>query len=181
MKIKALLSLIIVSAFVTLYALAADVWKTKSEESYVNFEVSSTFGKVHGKIPGMEAQIIFNEKDLANSSFKATNHPKNLDTDNKKRDKHLKSNDYLDVEKYPLIQFVSKKIEKTDQGFSVTGDLTIKETTKELTFPFTFDNQGSKGIFKGNFDINRTDFHVGGQGKMAGHIIHIEVVTVVEK
>jgi polyisoprenoid-binding protein YceI len=181
MKFKAVVVLITIFVVVSLFAMAADVWRTKSDESYVTFEVNSTFGHVDGKIPGIEATIVFSENDLENSSFNATNQPKNLDTDNKKRDKHLRSDDYLDVERFPLIRFVSKKIEKTDQGFSVTGDLTIKETTKEITFPFTFENQGNRGIFKGKFDINRTDYHVGGQGKMAGHIIKIGVVTVVEK
>lgn len=181
MNFKSVFILAILFAAASLFAFAADVWRTKSEESYVTFEANSTFGSVDGKIPGIEASIVFSENDLENSSFIATNQPKNLDTDNKKRDKHLRSDDYLDVEKFPLIQFVSKKIEKAEQGFSVTGDLTIKETTKEITFPFTFENQGNRGVFKGNFTINRTDFHVGGQGKMAGHNIKIGVVTVVEK
>lgn len=167
--------------FVSFLVLAAEIWKTKTDESYVNFTTRGSFGKVHGKITGLNGEIKFNEQDLENSSFKAWVEAGTLDTDNKKRDKHLKSSDFLDVPKFPSIRFNSKKISKTEAGFEVTGDLTLKETTKEITFPFTFDNQGSRGVFRGSLSINRRDFNVGGKTKLAGDNIHIEVVTVVEK
>src|SRR5690554_5349493 len=105
---------------VSLLAFAADAWKRKVEESFISFDARSAVGRVHGKIPGLQAEIKFSENDLINSSFNAWLSPEKLDTENKKRDNHLRSEDFLDVLKYPAIKFVSKKIVKTDSGFEVT-------------------------------------------------------------
>jgi polyisoprenoid-binding protein YceI len=102
--------------FVSFLVLASQIWKTKTDESYVNFTARSTFGKVHGKIKGLQAEIKFDEKDLENSSFKAWVESGTLDTDNKKRDNHLKSPDFLDVAKYPSVKFDSRKISKTESA-----------------------------------------------------------------
>src|SRR5690606_38510675 len=115
-RIKYLLLSLCVLA--TLYVMAAEIWKTKTEASYVDFTGKSLIGKANGKISGIDATIKFSKDDLKNSSFTATIKPANLNTDNKKRDDHLKSADFLDVEKYPTIKFTSKKIEKTEKGFS---------------------------------------------------------------
>ncbi|MBX9850570.1 MAG: YceI family protein [Cytophagaceae bacterium] len=159
----------------------AEAWKIKSDESYVNFSARSAFTRVHGKIPGIQGEIKFSEEDLAGSKFNASLEPASLNTENGKRDRHLKSADFLDVEKFPKIKFVSKKIEKTGNGYSVTGDLTVKDVTKEISFPFTFENQGNRGIFKGSFAINRQKYHVGGSTKLAGDNINIDITTVAEK
>lgn len=172
--------LMAIGVLITLYVFAADVWKVKSEESHISFSAKSTFTRVHGKIRGIKGDIKFSESDLAGSRFNVSVEPKNLDTDNNKRDKHLRSADFLDVEKYSKIKFKSKKIEKTETGFSVTGDLTIKDVTKEISFPFTFENQNTNGIFRGNFAINRREYNVGSKTKLAGDIIDIEIVTLVE-
>ena len=68
-----------------------------------------------------------------------------------------KAKAFFDAEKYPLIHFVSYKIEKTTTGYVATGKLTIKETTKDVAIPFTFEGSSNEGTFKGNFEINRTD------------------------
>jgi len=88
-----------------------------------------------------------------------------ITTKNNDRDKHLRSADFFDTEKHPVIVFESTKIEKkSDTEFKVTGDLTIKEVTKsiivELDFPGTmkdpWGNQKAGIIVNGK--INRTDF-----------------------
>ena len=159
----------------------AEAWKIKSEESYIDFSARSTFTRVHGKIPGIQGEIKFSEDDLAGSKFNATLEPATLNTGNGKRDRHLKSADFLDVEKFPKIKFTSKKIEKSGDGYAVTGDLTIKDVTKEITFPFTFANHGNRGVFKGSFAINRREYNVGGKTKLAGDNINIDITTVAEK
>jgi polyisoprenoid-binding protein YceI len=172
--------LMAIGMLITLYVFGADIWRVKSDESQIAFSARSTFTRVHGKIPGITGDIRFSENDLNGSWFNMSVEAKNLDTDNKKRDNHLRSADFLDVEKFPLIKFKSKSISKSETGFSVTGDLTIKDVTKEISFPFSFENQGSRGIFKGSFSINRREYHVGKKTRLAGDIINIDIVTVVE-
>jgi polyisoprenoid-binding protein YceI len=167
--------------FQIVYSQSAEEWNINANESYTDFAARSAFGKVHGKIPGVNGEIVFSESDLKNSHFDTTIEPAKLNTNNGKRDKHLRSADFLDVEKYPQIKFVSKKIEKTGDGYQVTGNLTLKDVTKEIVFPFTFENQGNKGIFRGSFTINRRDYNVGGKTKLAGDAINLDIVTVVQK
>lgn len=159
----------------------AQEWKINTNASYVNFTARAITGKVHGKISGVQGEIKFSEDDPENSSFHTWVEPGTLDTDNHKRDKHVKSSDYMDVGVYPKIAFQSKKIWKDSTGYMVTGDLTIKDVTREVTFPFTFEDQGNTGIFKGSFTLNRLDYHIGEKTKMMGEIIDVEIVTQVQK
>lgn len=152
-----------------------------TDESLVNITAKGAFGKVHGKIPGIRGEILFNEKDLENSYFNVFLTSSNLNTKNRKRDRHLKSSDFLNVEDYPTFKFRSKKIEKSENGYTVHGDLTIKETTQSVSIPFTYENQANKGIFKGLFSINRKEYGVGGDSKLVGDKIDIDIVTAIKK
>ena len=89
-----------------------------------------------------------------------------IDTDNQKRDGHLKSADFFDVGKYPEITFQSKKIEKTGKNsYAVTGELTIKKVKKTITLTGEMSGPieafGSKRIgFSAIGTINRQDFGI---------------------
>ena len=89
-----------------------------------------------------------------------------IDTDNQKRDGHLKSADFFDVGKYPEITFQSKKIEKTGKNsYEVTGELTIKKVKKTITLTGEMSGPieafGSKRIgFSAIGTINRQDFGI---------------------
>ena len=90
-----------------------------------------------------------------------------VDTRNADRDGHLKSGDFFDIEKYPTITFKSTSIEAIDaDSIEITGDLTIKDVTKQVTVPFEFtgaatDPFGNERIgFEGRTEVNRRDFHL---------------------
>ena len=59
-----------------------------------------------------------------------------IDSGNADRDAHLKSADFFDVERYPTMRFTSKRIERSGDGYKVTGDLTIKDVTKEVALDY---------------------------------------------
>ena len=95
--------------------------------------VRGDFGKVSGTVK-------LDEKDLTKSSVDATIDASSIDTRVEKRDQHLKSPDFLDVEKYPTITFKSTKVEPGAEGhYNVTGNLTLHGVTK----PVTLDVEGS--------------------------------------
>ena len=79
----------------------------------------------------------------------------------------LEKEEWLALAAHPLATFQSGKVEALPDGsYQVTGDLSIKGTTKEITVPFTFTEEGDKGIFEGSFTFQRADFGVGeGQWK----------------
>jgi polyisoprenoid-binding protein YceI len=93
------------------------------------------------------------------------------------RNSDLKKEKYFNAEKYPVISFKSKSIEKTEKGFKAEGTLTMKDVSKPVTIPFTFTANGNDGVFKGDFDINREDFSIGSKGGSIGNkvSIHLEV------
>jgi len=90
-----------------------------------------------------------------------------VDTRNEQRDGHLRTNDFLDIEKFPTITFTSTEIKHLGgNDFEVTGDLTIKDVTKPVTLPLEFqgaatDPFGNQRIgFEGSTTIVRSDFGV---------------------
>ena len=109
-----------------------------------------------------------------------------IDTRNADRDGHLRSNDFFDMEKYPDITFQSTAVKPVDAThFDVTGDLTVKETTKPVTIPLEFtgsavDPFGNHRIgFEGSTEINRKDWGVNWNAALeAGGLLVSEKVTL---
>ena len=87
-----------------------------------------------------------------------------IDTRVDARDNHLRSADFFDVDKYPTLRFVSTKATRTDDGYTLTGDLTIKGVTRPVTLSVTEEGAGidpwgnSKSAFSATGKINRSDF-----------------------
>jgi polyisoprenoid-binding protein YceI len=101
--------------------------------------VRGNFGKVSGTVN-------YDPKDPSRSSANIQIDPASIDTRNEKRDTHLKSADFFDVQKCPEMNFKSTKVEKAgDKHYKVTGDLTMHCTTK----PVTLDVEGVNGPVKG--------------------------------
>jgi polyisoprenoid-binding protein YceI len=164
-----------------LLLLAPEAWTVDSAASKINFSVHGPFGTVHGTLSGLEATVQFSEKDPEGGSMKARIPVKTIQTGNGKRDKDLCNEEtWFNVAKYPDITFVSHKFAKTGNGYSVSGDLTIKGVVKPATIPFTFVANGAGGVFKGSFTLNRNDFGLGKSG-MVGDVVTISLEVAVKK
>ncbi len=112
---------------------------------------------VKGSLSDLNGTIIFDENDLNSSSFDVNANTATINTGSEKRDEHLKSEDFFFVKNYPSIRFKSTSIKATNGTYQAIGNLTILETTKEITIPFTFENN----VFSGSFSINRLDYNLG--------------------
>ena len=177
MKLKELLT--ISALFVTLSP--STNWKVDTANSKIDFTIKGIFGTVHGSFTGLEATIQFSEKDLNSSSMTASIDAKSVSTGNSLRNSDLRNKEeWFNTDKYPRINFKSKKFEKTGDGFKVIGDLTIKDVTKPVEIPFTFADKDGSGVFKGQFTIQRTDFHLGTPGGTVGSVATI-MLTVPAK
>ncbi|HEV7206689.1 MAG TPA: YceI family protein [Jatrophihabitans sp.] len=123
--------------------------------------------KVRGNFNEFEGATTIDGTDPSKSSVSVTAQVASIDTRNSMRDDHLRTNDFLDVEKFPTISFVSTSIAH-DGGndFQVTGDLTIKDVTKSVTIPLEFqgaakDPFGNDRIgFEGSTQIVRSEYGV---------------------
>lgn len=148
----------------------------------VNFVIDGMFGKdVRGTISGFTSEIQFYPDDLPRSTIRAKINPATIDTDNKKRDSHLKTSDFLDVEKFPGISFASKRFRQVGEYFVVEGDLTLKDITKTITIPFEFITRGDSAVFNGDFNINRLDYNVGKKSMFMGNDVRIHLNIPVGK
>lgn len=90
-----------------------------------------------------------------------------IDTRNSQRDEHLRGNDFLAMAEYPQITFTSTGVKQSgDDTFEVTGDLSIKGVTHEITVPFEFEGAatdpfGNERVgFEGSVTINRKDYRI---------------------
>ncbi|AYY12247.1 polyisoprenoid-binding protein [Actinobacteria bacterium YIM 96077] len=123
--------------------------------------------KVRGSFNDFSGSLTIDGDNPEQSSAQVTIKAVSIDTRNEQRDGHLRTNDFLDVEKYPEITFVTTGIRQTgDETFEVTGDLTIKDVTRSVTIPFEYGGSAIDpfGNFRLGFDgsvtVNRHDFNV---------------------
>ena len=110
-------------------------WKLDPAHTLVEFSAKHLMiTTVKGRITDIEGVIYSDEKDLKNSSVEATLKAVSLDTRTDQRDQHLRSADFLDVERYPDILFKSIRVEAgTDRDmFNVVGELTIRDKSREI-------------------------------------------------
>ena len=126
-----------------------------------NAQVKFTMGHTKGFFTGVKGDISFDKTDLANSYFNCTIDVATVNTGSEGRDEHLRTADFFDVSKFPVMTFRSTKVERDLNGFVATGNLTIKDSTKEIHIPFTFEDNNGKGVFKGSAIIDRNDYGVG--------------------
>ena len=124
---------------------------------------------VRGEFSGITGTVVFDPENPANSKVDATIDATTIHTRDEQRDQHLKSADFLDVEKFPKITFASKKVAPVGGGeWKVTGDLTIHGVTKEVVLdvegpaPEARDPWGNvkTGLSASN-KLNRKDFGLG--------------------
>lgn len=154
----------ILLVFITTFSIAYSGYSQTidTSQSVVEFAVKNLgFNKVKGTIKGMAGTVVFNPEDLSKAQFNTSIQVATIKTGNKKRDKHLRSEDFFEVEKFPVIRFESQKVEKTAEGYSTTGTLTIKDVSKSVQIPFTVGQSGNKMTLTGTLMINRKAYNVG--------------------
>lgn len=102
--------------------------------SSVSFSIKHMMiAKVHGGFEKISGSLNYDAQNPSNSQVEATIDAASINTREPQRDTHLKSPDFFDVEKYPTLNFRSKRIEKDGDELKVIGDLTIHGVTKEVT------------------------------------------------
>jgi polyisoprenoid-binding protein YceI len=120
--------------------------------------------KVRGRFTDFDGQIVIGEAP-EDSSVDVTINTASVDTSDEKRDGHLRGEDFLDVEKYPVMTFRSTKVDLGRGGSAkLTGDLTIKDVTRPVTLDVEFDGAqadpwgGQRLGFSASTEIDREDW-----------------------
>lgn len=159
--------------------------------SNINFKIKHMLAKVSGRFTDWNGSFDFDSDMKKLGNFKANIKTASINTDNQKRDDHLRSPDFFNAAKNPEINFVGKTTKKTGaKTFTVTGDLSMNGKTKPVTFNFEFlgeqkDPSGAmKAGFIGTTKLNRKDFNISWNKKLdqGGFVLgdEVEVEVLIE-
>ncbi len=141
-------------------------WNVDLTHSSVGFSVRHmVISKVRGRFAKWSGAVALDENDLTKSSVDVHIETASIDTGVADRDGHLKSADFLDVEKFPEITFKSKRVEKlSDTHLRVTGDLAVHGVTKEVPLEVELGGVGkdpwgnTRAGFTAKTHIDRKEF-----------------------
>lgn len=147
---------------------AGDTYTLDAAHATVGFSVRHLgISNVKGSFPKVEGTLTLYGKNMAKSSVEITIDVASVNTNNDKRDEHLRGMDFFDVGKFPTSTFKSSSVTKTGAGYLVTGDLTMKGVTKSVTIPFTLSGPVDHPMMPvsavgaaGSVTINRRDFNI---------------------
>ena len=131
-------------------------WKVNTKQAKITY--NETGSGAEGTFSGLEATIKFDPLKLSNSSITARIDAKSVTAKEEGQAADITSSEYLNVAKYPYIRFESTNIKKKGEKFELTGKLTMKGKTKEITVPFEFVKKNKTAVFKGKMTVAAKDF-----------------------
>src|SRR5262245_34465966 len=170
-SMKRLRCVVLLSSSLLLVLSAAaqtSTWNIDPNHSTAQFTVRHlAISNVSGAFTKVTGNVVLNEKDITQSQVNATIDASSVDTRVPNRDQDLRSPNFLDVEKYPTLEFKSKRIVNSGGKLQMIGDLTLHGTTREVTLdvdgptPELSDPWGNiRRGFSATTTINRKDYGV---------------------
>lgn len=173
----------------TTTALSAGTWTGDAVHSDIAIRVRHmAVGKVKGTFELASAELVVPESGIPGATVTAVIDATSVNTKNSDRDAHVKSADFLDVENFPTITFVSTSVEDFDgENFKLVGDLTLHGVTKSVVLDAEFAGEtvdaygATRSGFTAHTTINRGDFGVtidlawGAGNKVVGEKIEIAI------
>lgn len=158
-KLKTLLIALLVSG--SMYA--QTTWNIDKPHSKIRFSVTHmAVSETEGDFKDFDAKVVSNSDDFNGADVEFTAKVASIDTDNERRDGHLKSDDFFNAEKYPEIKFKGKLV-KDGGKYKLKGDLTMRDVTKPVTFDVVYNGtvdtgNGKKAGFKLNGTLDRQEY-----------------------
>ena len=185
--LKTLFALLFISASFTF---AQTNWDFDKSHSKIGFSVTHLLiTDVDGQFKDFEGTIVSPGDDFQNATIEFSADIASIDTDNDKRDNHLKSDDFFNAEKFPKMIFKSKSFTKVDgKNFKLFGDLTIRDVTKEVELDVKYNGTvkdpwgNTKAGFALEGVINRFDYNLKWNSAIeSGGLVVSEDVTISAK
>ena len=156
--------------FLGMLPLQAATYEFDNAHSSFRFGVQHIYSTVYGQFDDYSGKIVFDPAKPTDAVFHFIIEVKSINTGIGKRDKHLRSADFFDANKYPQITFVSSVVKHIEgPNYEISGTLTMKDVSKDIVLPLVFhgskDHPMDKGKIVAGFDINMTldrlVYHVG--------------------
>ncbi|MGD1211272.1 MAG: YceI family protein [Candidatus Acidiferrales bacterium] len=161
---------------------ATTTWQLDPMHTNAQFTVRHLgISNVQGEFTKITGTVMLDDSDVSKSSVSVTIDATSIDTRVSRRDDDLKSEHFLNVAQFPTITFQSTKVAKSGDGLKVTGNLTIRGVTKEVTLDVTGPTAPIKamgGLRRGaaaTVKINRQDFGVSADPGMVGDDVAIQI------
>lgn len=185
--LRHLLLVAIITVMLVSNAFAQPVeYKIDKSHSNIGFVVKHlVITKVRGDFQKYDAQLFYDEKDITKSSVDVTIDVASIDTENERRDNHLRSGDFFDAENNPQITFKSTSFGKDGDQLYAMGNLTIRGVTKEVKLPFEMTEKivdpwgNTRFGVEASLEINRFDYGVKWDKKMdTGGLVVSEEVKI---
>ena len=147
----------------------SSTWTIDKNHTQVDFQIRhAAVSNVRGSLSNVTGTVVWDEKDLSKASVNAIIDTTTVSTNNEARDKHLKSPDFFNVEKFPTMTFKSTSVTRDSGKLKVIGDLTIAGVTKSVTLDVDGPTAPVKGMrgglvtgFSASGVIKRSDFGFG--------------------
>ena len=148
-------------------AIPAGDYRLDASHSVIGFSIRhNELALVNGRFKNFAGTIHFDDKDVTKSAVDFSAKVESIDTGVEGRDKHLRTADFFEVEKYPDMTFKTTRVERKGKSYVLYGDLTLKGVTKPVTLPFTLtgaikDGRGNTRIgISAHAKIDRRDFGI---------------------
>lgn len=125
-------------------AVTTSTWKIDPSHSSIEFSAKHMmFTTVKGRFADVDGSVVINGSTPDTAVVNVTMKTASIDTRSEQRDGHLRSADFLDIENHPEITFKSTAIHGTKEHFTLTGDLTIRGTTRSVSLDVTYEGTGT--------------------------------------
>jgi polyisoprenoid-binding protein YceI len=157
-------------------SLAQTKWEYDKTHAKIGFSISH-FGisETEGKFTSFSGGVTTKKTDFSDAKFDISIDVNSINTENEDRDKHLKSADFFDTDKFPTINFKSKSLKSVGKNkYKMNGDITIHGVTKNITLDLIYSGTvekdpfgNTKAGFKIRGTIDRTQFGLKWNGKLA--------------
>ncbi len=173
----------IMTVILAIPAAAQETYKVDSDHTYVWFRIKHLgIGYSYGRFRNPTGSFTFDDATASNGSIEMQVKAIDIDTDVQKRDNHLRSPDFFNAEKYPVISFKSRSLKKiAENTYEVTGDITLLGKTrpiqvKAIQTGASKDPWGKyRRAFETKFSINRSDFGMDFLMNVAGDEVELTV------
>jgi polyisoprenoid-binding protein YceI len=159
-------------------------WIVDKGHSKIRFTATHMLiAEVSGVFNDFEGKIVSNNEDFGDAEVSFTAKVGSLNSDNERRDGHLKSDDFFNVEKFPELK-VNGKINKEGDKYYLVGEMTIRDVIKPIKFDVKYNGQidgrrGRKAGFKVTGMINRFDYDMKFSGALeAGGLIVSDEIEI---
>ena len=153
---KRISSILALSALVS-FSYAQSTWNIDQAHSTIGFNVAHMMiSEVEGNFKQFEGKVTTSSDDFDGAQVEFTAQVASINTDNDRRDGHLRSDDFFNAEKYPTITFTGNLV-KNGSKYLLKGKLTLRDVTKDVAFDVTYNGTINTGkVMKAGFKLNGT-------------------------